>query len=331
MHATPLRGHHGPVLGLSAHPTEPRRLLSHSEDGTCRVWESSSRRATRCIVAGTQPVSAATFLGPDGGLVAVVLGSTLALYDLRRPDFILRSADTSLLLGLGPDEEVNHLAAHGDGTLCCAADDGALYLVGTAAKDTDAGDLRLLETLPLHDNVCAVAKYRQRAGNKEIVSGGYDCCMFHFDADSSTMLNSLNVSSVPSHGRLVNPPFVHCLDVDPKGDNAALGLGDGRLLFCSLGEGDLWLDLAAHCSAISAVRWLPGDGGARVWTAGADGCGLWDLHAASQDGDHGHEVIAPLIHIAHPVPVNDVLPAPSGPGLCVADTDGLVTRYDLPA
>ena len=59
--STRLMGHRGPVLCMD-YSTSFRCILSGSEDGTARLWDLRSAKATTCIVAGEE-VTACAF-GP---------------------------------------------------------------------------------------------------------------------------------------------------------------------------------------------------------------------------------------------------------------------------
>jgi WD40 repeat protein len=89
-----------------------------SEDGTVRVWDLRTHKSARCLsrAFGGAPVSSVAWLGalpgaPEAGhehSVLAAAGSTVFHFDLRRPDLVLTSADTTYSFS---SDEVNQVAA----------------------------------------------------------------------------------------------------------------------------------------------------------------------------------------------------------------------------
>ena len=78
-----LKGHKGPVCGLDL-DASGGRLLSWSEDGTCRLWDTKTRRGIRCMAGGGEAVCSAAFSPTNEHLVLTASGGTISVYDLRR-------------------------------------------------------------------------------------------------------------------------------------------------------------------------------------------------------------------------------------------------------
>eukprot|EP00667_Euglena_gracilis_P014927 EG_transcript_15492 len=342
MQTTFLRGHRGSVVALQR-SWDGARMLSASEDGSARIWDGRTQRTVRCLCPGLGPVGGAAFCGADEQLVAVASADTLSVFDLRRDGVVLRTASAALKLDLGADEELNGVAVDSDGlALCCPADNGSVYRVAVG-EATDGGVvLHQPDVYPLHGNVCACAKFRSASKSSEIISGGYDCWMFHIDAPTAAILNSLNASSSQKKKQVVNPPFVHTLDVTASGQHVALGLGSGLVQVCGLAEGELCLDFAAHRSAVNAVQWLRGEE-VQLWTAGNDHLlALWDTAPWCSDEGGGADGFndddptegepALLISVSHPNGVNAFLASAQDNALVlyVADESDHIARYALP-
>lgn len=98
---TQLNGHRGPVLALAVNSAG--LLASASEDGTSRLWDVKGGRSLRMASAGA-PINSIAFGARDQLLVAV--GTALHVYDLRKPDVILRTPEAKHTVA---EEEINQV------------------------------------------------------------------------------------------------------------------------------------------------------------------------------------------------------------------------------
>mmetsp|Transcript_133352 Transcript_133352/g.231377 ORF Transcript_133352/g.231377 Transcript_133352/m.231377 type:complete len:372 (-) Transcript_133352:260-1375(-) len=369
METTFLKGHKASVVGLDL-SLDGRHLLSCSEDNTCRLWDPEARRGLRCLIGDGQPITHAVFSPTMEHLIFTLSGPNIRVYDLRNPGIVLKDALLTTSLEIEDDGELNQMSMRSDGkAFCCASDDGSIYQFSLQGSDTD-GTLALQseDTLPLHANVCSVVRYRYGGGypmSNEILTGGYDCCMFHLDAIEGKWHNTLNLAeSSHQKKKWVNPPFLHSLDVSRTGSHAALGLGNGNIQVIGLEDGDLNADFQAHGNAIGCVAWH-GSGTTRLWSGGNDHlicfwdmsvyteCSGSDLPAVGSSEDEDPQIEASalmetgeaaegddleedeppplLINIEHPHGVNSLAAAPSTSPLrlYVADESNHISCYTI--
>lgn len=86
-----------------------------------------------------------------------------------------------------------------------------------------------------HTSVCGCVKYIPNRP-KELVSGGYDQKLFHFDSTSGNLLSERGISpSEPTEGMSLSPPFIVSTAISSTGALAA-GTADGQLWINFAGE-----------------------------------------------------------------------------------------------
>jgi len=79
-----------------------------------------------------------------------------------------------------------------------------------------------------HDSICASVGFIPNRPS-ELISGGYDSTLLHFDFMQGTILSRREFTFPPqSSGVSLSPPFVHCLSVSSTG-TIAVGTADGHL------------------------------------------------------------------------------------------------------
>ena len=126
-------GHSMPVFGVGfARIDGP--VISHSQDGTVRVWDIASRREMRRLELGDVPLESA--VAPDGGLVvASRAGGSTDMWDVGSGTRLGR------LPGLRRNDAAHSLAFSADGRrLLAGLHSGEIY-VGDLARKTQLGRL----------------------------------------------------------------------------------------------------------------------------------------------------------------------------------------------
>lgn len=79
-----------------------------------------------------------------------------------------------------------------------------------------------------HSNICGTLKFVPDRP-RELVSGGYDSALLHFDFLQGAVLSRHEIGAIPpSSGISLSPPFILSLAISPTGV-AAGGTADGRI------------------------------------------------------------------------------------------------------
>lgn len=79
-----------------------------------------------------------------------------------------------------------------------------------------------------HTSICATASFVPDRPN-EVVSGGYDSALLHFDFRQGTLLSRREFASLPQTSAVsLSPPFILCLSVSSTG-TVATGTADGQI------------------------------------------------------------------------------------------------------
>jgi WD40 repeat protein len=93
----------------------------------------------------------------------------------------------------------------------------------------------------------------------EVLSGGMDCQLLHWSVPNTTVLEHIRISEILKTPQVINPPFIHHVDVHKEEKLCGLGCGDGAVRFCSLYPSArpkmrLLGEVAAHQSACSQIH-----------------------------------------------------------------------------
>eukprot|EP00300_Choanocystis_sp_HF-7_P003596 c12739_g1_i1.p1 GENE.c12739_g1_i1~~c12739_g1_i1.p1 ORF type:complete len:337 (+),score=74.66 c12739_g1_i1:42-1052(+) len=249
-----LVGHQDSVLCLSVRDTES--VLSGSEDGTARLWDMRSQRATRCLSAfNKQAVSSVVSDARNEFLVHCAAGNQMFQFDLRNPLIVLRDAQRTFT----STQEIAQICSHTRQRVLGACDeDGNAFVIDA---DTYEAPRRLREK---HGNMCSSVLFRSQW---EVFTGGFDCVLRLHDFSKGKLVREWNFA-LNGSGMIINPPFVH---------NLALSF-DERLVACALGDGSVAVIRSAaqpptlispHLAPVADVAFAHFDP-SRVWSVGND-------------------------------------------------------------
>jgi len=109
-----------------------------------------------------------------------------------------------------------------------ATDAGTVGIVDTATQNVSRMKTR-------HTSICGTVKFIPDRPS-EIVSGGYDSALLHFDSNQGSILSRFDVvAAPPSSGVSLSPPFILSMSIAPTG-LFALGTADGRVWLGAGGE-----------------------------------------------------------------------------------------------
>ncbi|EMD38278.1 hypothetical protein CERSUDRAFT_113447 [Gelatoporia subvermispora B] len=205
-----------------------------TDDGTVRVYDLSSSRATKGIKSLGDEVSSVACSYNASGVPTTVwaaAGRSALRFQLDTPKLILTVDDATCRLELGEDDEdvLNELRLSDNGKFMAFSTDSGT--VGTVEVSTS----RVSRMRAKHNSICATVKFVPDRPS-EIVSGGYDSAILHFDFKQGSVLSRHDVSSAPAEsGIALSPPFIQCSAMSPSGLYVA-GTADGRIWLGGGGE-----------------------------------------------------------------------------------------------
>jgi len=177
----------------------------------------------RCFASfQSEEVASAAFM-PQTELVFAAAGNKVYSFDLRKPEVIFRTFEKEFAYN---KEDINSIAVSSRFLTACD-DSGEVQVV-------DLHSNTLFKTLRKHSNICSSICFRSERRPCEVISGGLDSLLIHWDFSSGRPLHSHNLAIASSSPQVFNPPFVHSVDMSANGNVVAGGLGDNNILIYDL-------------------------------------------------------------------------------------------------
>ncbi|KAK0468195.1 WD40-repeat-containing domain protein [Desarmillaria tabescens] len=186
-------------------------IFAGCDDGTLRVYDLS------------------TFKASDLRDAWIACGTRVYLFQMDSPAMVLTPSDAlasvenlhSSLAASSP-KKVSQISLDASKTqLAFCTDNGLVGVVDLSSKCVS-----IMKTK--HDNVCGCVKFIPDRP-RELVSGGYDKALIHFDYMQENVLSRHDISIPPTNGSMsFSPPFVLCTALSATGVIAA-GTADGHI------------------------------------------------------------------------------------------------------
>ncbi|KAF9469370.1 WD40-repeat-containing domain protein [Collybia nuda] len=203
-------------------------LFAGSDDGSVRVYDLSSFKVVRAIRGlGAEVSSIVCFKRPGSELRDAWLGcgKQALSFQLDTPKMIQTLEDASSIIELGESAEdiLNELSLNiTKSHLAFSTDSGVVGVVDLSTKVVSRMKTR-------HESVCGSVKFIPDR-SREIVSGGYDTALLHFDFEQGSVLSSLKMPApeAAAGNMALAPPFIMSSSISSAGLLAA-GTADGRL------------------------------------------------------------------------------------------------------
>ncbi|KAH9945888.1 WD40 repeat-like protein [Epithele typhae] len=226
-----------PVSALAFGPGGRSTVLTEVLDDGCLRWYNlPSTKVVKAIKSLGDEISSISIHSqhrnePETAWVAS--GRNVFCLPTESQKMILSKDDAIAEIFIGEDDDdlLNELTLSDNGkTLAFSSDSGAVGIVDISNKSISRMKTR-------HTNVCGSARFIPDRPS-ELVSGGYDSAVLHFDVAQGIILSRFDIASVPpTPGQSVSlsPPFVLSLSVSPSGLLAA-STADGRVWIGSGGE-----------------------------------------------------------------------------------------------
>lgn len=205
------------------------QLLVGSDDGSVRIYDLSTLKVVKAI-RDLASVSSVVWHSQSGCLW-LASGRSVMAFMMSTDKLILTVSDAHHKLDVGSedDDAVNELTMNknGDQVAFCL-DSGVVGVINLCNNE-----VRRMRNG--HDSVCGSVRFvPNRPG--ELVSGGYDSALLHFDVLQGKLLSRDDLRPMDSSsGLALSPSFILSLDISSTGVLAA-GTADGRIYVGTSGE-----------------------------------------------------------------------------------------------
>lgn len=212
------------ALGHAGH------LFAASADGSLRVYDLSSLKVIKAVRGLGAEVSSIVCVKRTGSELRdawLACGSRVMNFQMDTPKMIQTADDALSVIDVVdssvPDDVLNELALNTNKThIAFSMDSGVVGVVDISTKAVSRMRTK-------HDSVCGSVKFIPDRP-REIVSGGYDTALRHYDFHERKLLS---IRKIPTYtvvgGMGMSPPFVMSTAISSTGIIAA-GTADGRLL-----------------------------------------------------------------------------------------------------
>ncbi|KAF9246467.1 WD40-repeat-containing domain protein [Melanogaster broomeanus] len=205
---------------------EPRQLFAGSDDGSVRVYDMATFKVLTAIrgLAAVSSIALHSQAKSSPSCLWVASGRQVLSFHLGTDKLILTSCGR-----VDEDDVVNEISINAKGAhMAFCTDSGA---VGIVDLSTD----KITHMRKSHISVCGTVRFIPDRPS-ELISGGYDSALLHFDFLQGSVLSRDDLSAAPpTSGVSMSPPFILSLTISSSGVIAA-GTADGRVYIGTGGE-----------------------------------------------------------------------------------------------
>ncbi|KAK0453471.1 WD40-repeat-containing domain protein [Armillaria borealis] len=203
-------------------------IFAGCDDGTLRVYDLSTFKVLKAVRGlGSEVSSIVCVKRPESDLrdAWIACGTRVHLFQMDSPAMVLTLSDALASVEVcspDGDDVLNEISLDASKSqLAFCTDNG---LVGVV----ELGSKRVSIMKTKHDSVCGCVKFIPDRP-RELVSGGYDKALIHFDYMQESVLSRHDISLPPTNGSMsFSPPFILCTSISATGVIAA-GTADGHI------------------------------------------------------------------------------------------------------
>ncbi|KAI0333505.1 WD40 repeat-like protein [Cubamyces sp. BRFM 1775] len=216
------------VSALALGPGE--QLCVGCDDGSVRWYSLPSTKVSRAIKSLGEEVSSIVWTQPkreEEPSVWIASGRKVFCFPGTSQKMIMSVEDASCSIEAGEDDDdlVNELNLSENGkSLAFGSDSGSVGVIETSSN-------KITRMRNSHTTVCGCVRFVPDRPS-ELLSGGYDSALLHFDVNQGSILSRLDIAAPPptSQGVSLSPPFV-----------LSVSINDAGLLAVSTADGRVWL------------------------------------------------------------------------------------------
>ncbi|KAI0372921.1 WD40 repeat-like protein [Pilatotrama ljubarskyi] len=222
------------VSALSLGPND--LLCVGSDDGSLRWYSLPEGRVKRAVKSLGEEISSVVWSRPkkdEHATIWVASGRKIFSFPAESQKMIMTAEDASCVLVVGEDDDdlLNEagLSLSDNGKLLAfGSDSGAVGTIDVPSKQITRMKIR-------HTTVCGCVKFIPDRPS-ELLSGGYDYALLHFDVGQGSILSRYDAKTPPaSDGVSLSPPFILSISISSAGLLAA-STADGRVWLGGGGE-----------------------------------------------------------------------------------------------
>lgn len=251
-------------------------IASGSEIGELCIWKPDGTLVTKIENSDTGCTSLC-FSKVKENILYASFDDQVKVYDLKNLSEPLECFHVN-------QEEINQMVLDEKEKYLAACDDSG------EIKIIDLQDKKVFKTLRLkHTNICSTVCFRPRKP-WEIITGGLDCKLIHWDFSRPKCINQFNMQELQSvnaegDAYMFNPPLVHNLSSSFDGHYLAAALENGHVAVFDMTRRNIreLYSLHAHSQGTSQVHFLSNT----KLVSGGNDCAvcIWDLEKANQVDD----------------------------------------------
>ncbi|TDL24850.1 WD40 repeat-like protein [Rickenella mellea] len=202
-------------------------LAVGGDDGSVRFYNPPETKVVKAIRGLGASISSIVFAQDEvPGAIWAASGKQVFHFPFDKTKLIYNREDASVIPDLvtADDDVLNELALDASGSyLAFSCDSGAVGVVELQNNH------KVSFMKASHQSICGTVNFVHDRPS-EIVSGGYDCALLHFDFGQRTILSRHDITApTTTSGVSLSPPFVLCTDISSTG-LLAVGTADGRIL-----------------------------------------------------------------------------------------------------
>ena len=283
-----LRGHRELVLTIAV--TADGQILTGGEEGEIIRWSPNGGLLQRHIIE-TGDVTSIAVSTLNKNIIYVASTDRIHVIDLEN------LAGPPLKTYAVNQDEINQLTLNEAENFLASCDDSGQI------KIINLQDGTVFKTLRKHTNICSTVRFRPRKP-WELISGAYDSNIMHWDFARGRYKNKIDMVELghdegPSGSAyLLNPPFVHSVDVNTEGTYMACGTENALVHVFDASKRNLryMSTLHGHSQGVSQVH-FPAFSDSILISGGNDGnIVIWDVKEcetnALQAQANGHGPVA---------------------------------------
>lgn len=265
-------GHTSSVLCVDVDKTS-NFIASGSENGELCIWKTDCSLVKKIEIPDTGCTSV-LFSKENENILYAAFDENIKVFDLGNLPNAVECFEFN-------QEEINQVVMDEKEKYLAACDDSG------EIKVIDLHDKKVFKTLRLkHTNICSTACFRPRKP-WEIITGGLDCKLIHWDFSRPKCLNQFNMQELQSvnaegDAYMFNPPLVHNISASSNGHYLAAALENGHVAVFDTTRKNIreLYSLHAHSQGTSQVHFLSNS----LLVSGGNDCSIcvWDLDKATE-------------------------------------------------